>query len=702
MATGKSGYVDIASGWVTARLYWSDEYDISTNTSKVSITNIQFKSSNWYGVVYYLNGTVSINGSAVASFSGTKGGYTFKPSTQSTFYAMGVASGFAAPPYTSESIAHNSDGSKTTTISISVSGYTTSGEYGSGWSCSGSSTVTLTTIPRASSMTIANGTLGTAQTITVSRATTSFTHTITYTCGTASGTICTKSSSESISFTPPITLASQNVSAVSVNVTFKLQTYSGDTAIGSVVTKTVTMAIPSSVVPTVSLTVSDAKGYLSTYGGYVQNKSRAKAAATGSGTYGSTITSYKITCGSSSSSSANATFDLPSSGTITVKATVTDSRGRSASKSVKITVVAYSSPSVKITSLLRQNEDGTTNAQAGYAKATFNATVTSLSSKNSASYTFLYRVRGTTTWTEETLTDLAGQYTITGSTYGFAASVNAAYEVAIKVTDNFGSVISAYSTIQAIGALLDFDKTNNAIGIGQRATTTDTLTIGLYTEFLNGTNIEIPEIPEIPEQIFKDLGTNPIASTANDTPAKWVALGIGKAWYSKTGCLTDQPSQYGFLLNFVNGSASDVYQIFNSQASGPTYYRSGNSSGWNGTWKKYMDSGQIPAMNAGTAYALQEKFMGKQVYMKVIACGTPPNAATGKKTIAHGLDNNDIIFAKGGMVYYNNSGTIQSSFSIPHPDGLDFMADKNGITFISTHDYPDVYTAYVWIKYIKF
>lgn len=580
MATGKTGYFNFGgNGGFTVRVNWSETYDIATNQSVVQVDSVQFSSAYFYGVTYYLTGTIYIDGSAVFSCSSTRGTHYCRPSALNAFTAMSAASGYSTGPFKSGAITHNNDGSKSITISASFSGYTTSGDYNSGWSCSGSSAVQLYTIPRASSMSIAKGTLGVAQTIKVSRASTSFSHTITYTCGTASGTICTKSASESISFTPPLSLASQNVSATSVNVVFKIQTYSGDTAIGSAVTQTVSMAIPASVVPTVSLTVSDAKNYLATYGGYVQSKSRAKVAVTGAGVYGSSITGYKITCGSSSATGSSATFDLPTSGSIKITATVTDSRGRSASKSVTITVVAYAAPSIKITSLLRQNEDGSQNAQAPYAKATFSAAITSLDGKNSATYAFLYRVRGATAWTQEVLTDLAGQCTLSGATHGFAADVNAAYEVAVKATDDFGSVISAYSTIQAIGALLDFDKLNNAVGIGQRATTKDTLVIGLYTEFLNGTNIP---------QMFNDLGLNPITNTTDDTPANWIALGNGRAYYNVNGYLTDQPNRYGILLNLVYGN--NVYQLFNAQSSGPTYYRSGNANGWSGTWKKYLDS----------------------------------------------------------------------------------------------------------------
>lgn len=720
MATGKSGYVDIASGWITARLYWSDDYDIASNTSKVSITNIQFMSSNYYGPVYYLNGSVTVNGSTVASFSSSQGGYTFKPVTQGAFYDMAVASGFAAPPFTSGSITHNADGSKSATIGISVNGYTINGNYGSGWGCSGSTTVVLTTIPRASSMSVGNGTLGVAQTITVSRASTSFSHTITYTCGTASGTICTKSTSDAVSFTPPLDLAYQNVSATSVAVKLKLQTYSGDTAIGDPVYTTVSMAIPASIVPSVSLSVSDANNYLATYGGYVQNKSKAYVAASGAGSYGSSIIGYTITCGSGSGSvsAASGTFGLPTAGTITVTATVTDSRGRQASKSTTISVLAYSAPSAWITSLSRQNQDGSTNAQGAYAMTYFSGSVTSLGGKNSANYTFLYRVKGGS-WISEARSDLSGNYAPANVAHGFSADVNSAYEVCIAVSDNFSYVESAYATIQAISALLDFDKTNNAVGIGQRAQKTNTLSIGLYAEFLGGTNL--------PESGFKDLGWNPITSPADDTAANWCAIGTGRTVYTVAGALIDQPSQYGVLINFTDGW--EVFQIYHIQSIGPTFYRSGNGNGWAITWRKYIDSTQSihastadsaayfanmyldgstgrikdtngrwldPPMYAGTNYAIKEKFLGSNVYTGVINCGCLP--ASSVKEVAHGFSSNFVVFDYGGFQVTRPNGTVTSSFSLPYRDYVKLDIDKNVIRIETTYDYATSAEVFVWYK----
>jgi len=95
------------------------------------------------------------------------------------------------------------------------------------------------------------------------------------------------------------------------------------------------------------------------------------------------------------------------------------------------------------------------------------------------------------------------------------------------------------------------------------------------------------------------LGENPVKTTADDTTSRWANLGSGYAWYSAGGLLNDQPAQYGFLLNYVNGS--DVFQIWNTQSNGPMYMRSGNASGWGRSWTKLIDSSSIGSQTVNKA-----------------------------------------------------------------------------------------------------
>lgn len=309
---------------------------------------------------------------------------------------------------------------------------------GSGSSRNTNYTYSMAVDPAASVLSAANGTLGTAQTLTVTRYDTSFTHTVTYACGDASGTVCTKSTSTSVSFTPPLDLAAQNTTGTSVSVVLTATTYSGDTVIGTS-TKTITCAIPSSVAPTVSLSVADAAGYLSTYGGYVQNKSTPKVTVTASGAQGSSIKSYATTLDGNSYAAATFTASaLKNSGTLTVETTVTDSRGRTETASTTITSLAYESPKITAMSVRRCNSNGTAVSNGAYLKVTFDAAITSLSGKNTAAYKVQYKKSSDTTYTEATLSNYADSYDVTNGTYMFSAE-SVSYDVVLTATDAFSS-----------------------------------------------------------------------------------------------------------------------------------------------------------------------------------------------------------------------------------------------------------------------
>ena len=104
-------------------------------------------------------------------------------------------------------------------------------------------------------------------------------------------------------------------------------------------------------------------------------------------------------------------------------------------------------------------------------------------------------------------------------------------------------------------------------------------------------------MPKLHDVAF--FGENPVKTTADDTTSRWANLGSGYAWYNAGGLLNDQPAQYGFLLNYVNGS--DVFQIWNTQSNGPMYTRSGNASGWGRSWTKLIDSSSIGSQTVNKA-----------------------------------------------------------------------------------------------------
>lgn len=353
-----------------------------------------------------------------------------------------------------------------------------------------SKTATLTTSGAARSVISgSNGTLGAAHTLNLTRYNSSLTHTIKATCGDAELTIATGVQADTVSWTPPISWAAQNTTGTTVVAVITCTTYSGTAPIGST-DVTLTFAIPASVVPSVSFSVADKLGYLSTYGSYVQGKSQAAVTAQGTGIHGSTITGYVITCGTQSKTGASTVFDLPTSGTVTITVKVTDSRGRTATASKSITVAAYSPPSAAITSAYRCDADGNEDSDGAYAIVIFNASVTSLSSKNSAAYKLKHRVRGTSSWSSVALDSLSGNYTPTGASHIVSVSTDSAYEFSVEVTDDFGAVSSPYRIVQIAFALMQIKRSTKSIGLGTRANLANTVLFGLAAMFNKGLRIK--------------------------------------------------------------------------------------------------------------------------------------------------------------------------------------------------------------------
>lgn len=210
--------------------------------------------------------------------------------------------------------------------------------------------VTIEAIPAASTLTASNGTLGQEQTLTINAGSDSFTHTVQYAVGSVTGTIASNTSSKTLTWTPSMDLAKQNISGKSVNCTFTVITYVNGTE-NARSSKTVSYAIPASEGPTLSAELGPDNGTMPAAFAalYVQGRSKLKAEYTAATKYNAKISGYKTTVGSTASEHGDSTFVsavLNTAGEVTVKGEVTDSRGYSAAVEGKITVEPYSPPTL--------------------------------------------------------------------------------------------------------------------------------------------------------------------------------------------------------------------------------------------------------------------------------------------------------------------------------------------------------------------
>ena len=271
-------------------------------------------------------------------------------------------------------VKHNTDGTKSVKIywKWGINAYTS---YISGYqNPSGSKTVTLTTIPQASTITSANDVTlnGSNQTCTVqvSRKSSSFYHKATITCGSKS--VTSNAFATSANITIPNSWLSEFPNATSKRATVTLTTYTSracTTRVGSTTSTTIQIKAGSSIKPSATnlkLTASVVNGI---NGYYVKGKSSVKLTTSGAqaGT-GASIASYIFTgsniSGSSSTytgtSSTKTSSIIQSAGNLSYSVQVKDTRGRlSDKKTVKINVIDYTLPAITSLKVERVNGDDT-------------------------------------------------------------------------------------------------------------------------------------------------------------------------------------------------------------------------------------------------------------------------------------------------------------------------------------------------------
>lgn len=328
--------------------------------------------------------------------------------------------------------------------------------------------IILTAKASLSTISTGNGTFGTAQTIAVTRYNSSYTHTIKATCAGSTQTIVTKSSLLSISWTPANSMMNGIPNATSAACVLTIETYNGNTLIGST-SITVTLSVPAGVKPAPSLSVSDSMGYASTYGGYVQGKSKAAVAVTDGNQYSATTASRSTTANGVTYSAASfITGALTASGSNSISTTVKDSRGRTGTASTSITVLAYAAPAISAFGVHRCDSDGTANDEGNYFKVTYAAAVTALNNHNSKVLQFRYRQVGGAWGAWQTLT--MSSYSQSGSSSAIDITTGvqngASYDVEISLQDDF-STITRSTTLSTMPVTMDFNEYGDAVGFGK-------------------------------------------------------------------------------------------------------------------------------------------------------------------------------------------------------------------------------------------
>lgn len=429
MATSGSKSVAVTS-YDTLKFSWSESSQSVANNT----TTISWKMELIAGSAGRISSTASKDWKVVVNGTTYSGTNTVGISNNST---KTLASG-------STTIKHNTDGTKSFSYSFSQEFAITFSGSSIGTK-SGSGSGTLDTIPRASSVTATSVNVGSNSTIKISRASSSFTHTLTYTFGSLTGTIASKTTSTSVSWTVPTSFYAQMTTVKSKSCKITCTTYSGSTNIGSKST-TMTVSVPSSSAPTLNPTVVDSNSVTTALTGdtskFVKYYSNAQFSIGASAKNSATISSQSVKCGSKSSTSSSGTLSAVESATFVF--TAKDSRGYSVSQTVTKTLIDYVHLTCSLTASMTVDGVISFQVNGNYFNGSFGSVANAL--------TIEYRYKANDgdygSWYTTTAT-------LSGNTYSVDTSISGLdyrtkYTIQARAVDKLENISSAEKTVSCI------------------------------------------------------------------------------------------------------------------------------------------------------------------------------------------------------------------------------------------------------------
>ena len=449
-------------------LTWTATQNVGGNYSDVT-AELRMQSMDAYGAMYapvVNNGSITINGTKHAiSANSNLSAWDNK--------LLGKAT---------QRVPHNADGTK----SFGISGtyyvnVTFAGVFYGNQTASG--TWALNNIPRKSGVSLSRSTIniGESVNINISRASSGFTHTLRYIFGSKNGVIANKTSATTQAWTMPLDFNNVLPNDTSGWGTIYCDTYNGNTKIGESSVK-ITGNVPSNAVPSfgaiaIEETSDKVKAVLGAQtgsgGSYVESLSRIKFTITGETTsYSSPIKSRSITFDSFTWNGASGTTgNINKNGSMTVTASITDGRGRTATKSSTINLIPYSNPRLTLISAAR-----TDNGMGKRINLIREGVLSNVANKNKITINVYYK-ENTSTPTEyvkyapfdrvggagETTFGIGQTHTTSESVFSF--DIVKTYMMKVTATDSFGVQALWEGSIGT--ALVAMSLAKKGIGIGK-------------------------------------------------------------------------------------------------------------------------------------------------------------------------------------------------------------------------------------------
>lgn len=306
------------------------------------------------------------------------------------------------------------------------------------WNFANVATLNITTAAGSSTIAAITQTVETLGTLTVSlnKAVDAFRHKLTVTAG--DKTLYTSELFDSShSVTVPRSWFDSFPSATTISATATVTTYNGDTAVGTA-SAAVTITADDGMRPQISEGWATAAPYnigaVAGLTGYIAGYSQAEIsfdAAKLTQAAGAALASVTVTCSGVTSTAVPYRTPIILDAADVVCA-ATDSRGRTATQTIRIEPMAYAPPTLSQVQILRCTAAGVEAEDGNYYSAKATATFSALGGQNTLTLTAAHKIQGGVYGTETPLT--SGETAIIGT-----ISPDSTYQVRITATDALGN-----------------------------------------------------------------------------------------------------------------------------------------------------------------------------------------------------------------------------------------------------------------------
>ena len=363
-------------------------------------------------------------------------------------------------------IPHNEDGTKSITIWARLTNVADQGNIN--WF---SGTVNLSNIPRSSGIkSVTETELGQPITITIDKKVDEFRHQVSWSVNGSDLVDLGSGHDTSVQFTVPIDYANRITNSETGALDVRVRTFRGNEQIGNDVYKRgIPIKVPTSIVPTLEdVTISERTAKLAEFipvGNFIKDKSVMRVETNGAnGSYGSTIISTELTVDNLVVRATTGDFPANKAGNLEVTAKITDSRGRTATKSNTIKVWDYYAPKI-IAFLANRTGNGTNKTIIATVAANVSPLVIDGVNRNPYTLKIQYSAKKANRWIDAVnLTNESTEKINRQIDCGAFYELSKAYNVRLVIQDKLSDLVDSVLLVRSSRVLWAWGDNRASIG----------------------------------------------------------------------------------------------------------------------------------------------------------------------------------------------------------------------------------------------